>query len=172
MPTFRVYCADLQTLTLTPCREDAHTPLSDGENLWALIPQGDSYALAVDGAQAIPLPGGTAEIAMGDAVFFKVNRDVLPGDQLATWELRTAQQDQPLMITQQVFDDLHLQGAYLSWATYVYSPVFLFDTRADCFLRFDSLPQGCQYLRFANGCGFLQLWTKEGTQYYRLTEKA
>ena len=172
VPTFRVYCADLQTLALTPCREDAHTPLSDGENLWALIPQGDSYALTADGAQAIPLPGGTAEIAMGDAVFFKVNRDVLPGDQLATWELRTTQQDQPLMITQQVFDDLHLQGAYLSWATYVYSPVFLFDTRADCFLRFDSLPQGCQYLRFANGCGFLQLLTKEGTQYYRLTEKA
>lgn len=84
VPTFRVYCADLQTLTLTPCREDAHTPLFDGENLWALIPQEDSYALAADGAQAIPLPGGTAEIAMGDAVFFKVNRDVLPGDQLAT----------------------------------------------------------------------------------------
>lgn len=75
------------------------------------------------------------------------------------------------MVTEQIIDDVRVDDGYLTWASYADTPVFFFDTKADCFLRFDTLPESSHYLRFYQGNGFLQLWADGEPKHYRLEKK-
>ena len=108
---------------------------------------------------------------MGEEIFCKLNRGTTDGTGLSTWEWIDVRQQQPILTTQQATDDLRLEEGYLVWASYADSPAILFDTQNECFLRFESLPDGQPYFRFADGVGFLQLRVDGEAQYYQLTEK-
>lgn len=167
-----VYSADLPARSITPYKENAQHPLYDGEKLWTVTNQGDTCVLeAADGSEQLTLPDSAAEIAVGEEIFCKLNRSTTDGTGLSTWEWIDIRQQQPILTTQQATDDLRLEEGYLVWASYADSPAILFDTQNECFLRFDSLPEGQQYFRFADGVGFLQLRVDGEAQYYRLTEK-
>lgn len=170
--TTAVYCADLSTLDVIPYMENAQYPMFDGEEVWVIVPEEDSHVLlGTESSTKIPVPCEIAEIAMGGSAFFKLNKGVLENDEFSTWELVDAQSGQPIMVTEQVIDDVRVDDGYLTWASYADAPVFLFDTKADCFLRFDTLPESYHYLRFYQGYGFLQLWVDGEPQYYLLEKK-
>lgn len=167
-----VYCADLSTFDVVPYMENAQYPMFDGNEVWVIVPDGDSHILlGTKSSTKIPLPREIAEIAMGDAVFLKLNKGVLANDEFSTWELTDVQTGQPIMVTEQIIDDVRVDDGYLTWASYADAPVFFFDTKADCFLRFDTLPESSHYLRFYQGNGFLQLWADGEPKYYRLEKK-
>lgn len=167
-----VYCADLSTLDVTLYKEDAQCPVFDGKELWVIAKEGDACVLVnTESSEKIPVPNDVAEIAIGDSIFFKLNRGTLENDEFATTELVEAQSNQPIMITQLSIDDLRLEEGVLVWTSYVDASVFLFDTQSDCFLCFESLPQGFHSLRFYQGHGLLQVGTDGAIHYYRLSKK-
>lgn len=167
-----VYCADLSTLDVVPYMENAQYPMFDGNEVWVIVPDGDSYILlGTKSSTKVSLPYEIVEIAMGDSIFFKLNKGVLADDEFTTWVLFDEQSNQPIMITEQIIDDLRVEDGYLTWASYADAPIFLYDTVTGCFLRFDTLPESSHYLRFYQGYGFLQLWIDGKPKYYCLKEK-
>ena len=167
-----VYCADLSTLDVAPYRENAQCPVFDGQELWVIAKEGNDCVLVnTESSEKISVLNDVAEIAIGDSIFFKLNRGTLENDEFATWELVETQSGQPIMTTQLSIDDLRLEEGYLVWASYVDASVFLFDTQSDCFLCFESLPQGFHSLRFYQGDGLLQVGAGGAAHYYRLSKK-
>lgn len=167
-----VYCADLSTLDVAPYRENAQCPVFDSKELWVIAKEGNDCVLVnTESSEKISVPNDVAEIAIGDSIFFKLNRGTLENDEFATWELVEAQSNQPIMTTQLSIDDLRLEEGYLVWASYADASVFLFDTQSDCFLCFESLPQGFHSLRFYQGYGLLQVGSDGAVHYYRLSKK-
>ena len=144
----------------------------DGQELWVIAKEGNDCVLVnTESSEKISVPNDVAEIARGDSIFFKLNRGTLENDEFATWELVEAQSGQPIMTTQLSIDDLRLEEGYLVWASYVDASVFLLDTQSDCFLCFESLPQGFHSLRFYQGYGLLQVGSDGAVHYYRLSKK-
>ena len=167
-----VYCADLSTLNVALYREDVQHPVFDGKELWVIAKEGNDCVLVnTESSEKIPVPNDVAEIAIGDSIFFKLNRGTLENDEFATWELVETQSGQPIMTTQLSIDDLRLEEGYLVWASYADASVFLFDTQSDGFLCFESLPQGFHSLRFYQGYGLLQVGSDGAVHYYRLSKK-
>lgn len=167
-----VYSADLSTRDVAPYRENAQCPVFDGKELWVIAKEGNDCVLVnTESSEKIPVPNDVAEIAIGDSIFFKLNRGTLENDEFATSELVEAQSSQPIMTTQMSIDDLRLEEGVLVWTSYVDASAFLFDTQSDCFLCFESLPQGGHSLRFYQGYGLLQVGANGDAHYYRLSKK-
>lgn len=167
-----VYCADLSTMDVISYMEDAQCPVFDGKELWVIAKEGNNCVLmSKESSKKITVPNDVSEIAIGNSIFFKLNRGTLANDEFTTWELLDAQSNQPIMITQQSIDSLRLEEGYLVWTSYADASVFLFDTQSDCFLCFESLPKGSHFIRFFQGNGFLQVWSDGTAHYYRLSKK-
>lgn len=167
-----VYCADLSTLDVTLYKQDAQCPAFDGKELWVIAKEENAYVLmSAESSKKIPVPNDVSEIAIGDSVFFKLDLGVLANDKFTTWELVEAQSRRPIMLTQLSIDDLRLEEGYLVWTSYADASIFLYDTQSDCFLCFESLPQGSHSLRFFQGYGLLQVWADGAAHYYRLSKQ-